>query len=39
MGIGKLTASRQHLELAIAVLEPIAPIDAERARQILNGFS
>lgn len=38
MGIGKLTASRQHLELAIAVLEPIAPIDAERARQILNGF-
>ena len=35
-GIGRLTASRQHLELAIALLDPIAPIDAERARDILN---
>jgi tetratricopeptide (TPR) repeat protein len=36
MGIGKLTASRRHLELAIALLDPIAPIDAERARDLLN---
>jgi len=38
MGIGKLTASRRHLELAIALLDPIAPIDAERARQTLNDI-
>ncbi|HEX6686525.1 MAG TPA: BTAD domain-containing putative transcriptional regulator [Candidatus Limnocylindrales bacterium] len=35
-GIGRLIASRRHLETAIALLEPIAPMDAEKARRALN---
>jgi len=39
LGIGKLTSSRQHLETAIALLDPIAPLDAEKARHALDELA